>query len=301
MNAAPAYAPAPPPRRPRRGGRFGCWLLLFFALMAPVFLCGVALLIYLIIPPAPLDIVVLGLDARPGEGFGTRTDSIMLLGVNPARIQVSMLSVPRDLFVDVPGYGLQRINTVNALGEQQTEGGGPQLLASAITQDFGINVDRYARLNFDSFVQLVDAVGGITIDVDRAIVDNLYPLPDGGTTSIRFDPGAQVMNGERALMYARTRHGDDDYARADRQQQVLLALSRKLINPVYWPAAVGILTRSVDTNITVGDMFAIAPTVLLNAGRFDRLVIDRSYITSREGVAVPDFAQLQPWINERYD
>jgi LCP family protein required for cell wall assembly len=269
--------------------------------MTPVFLCGMCLLVYLVIPPAPLDILVLGLDARPGEGFTTRTDSIMVLGVNPARIQVSMLSVPRDLFIDVPGYGLERINTVNVLGEQQERGSGPALLASAFEQDFGIRVDRYARLNFDSFVQLIDAVGGITIDVDRTIVDTLYPLPDGGTTSIRFDPGTQVMDGERALIYARTRHSDDDYARADRQQQVLLALSRKLINPIYWLPAIGILTRSVDTNITIGDAFTIAPTVLLNAGRFDRLVIDRSYITSRDGVAVPDFAQLQPWIEERFD
>ncbi len=300
MNSGLPNAPAHARRRKRSGG-WGCWLILFAAIMTPIFLCGISLLIYLVIPPAPLDILVLGLDARPGEGFSTRTDSIILIGVEPARIQVSMLSVPRDLFITVPGYGLQRINTVNVLGEQERQGGGPALLSSAIAQDFGINVDRYARLNFDSFVQLIDAVGGITVEVDRAVVDNLYPLPDGGTTSIRFDPGTQVMDGERALIYARTRHGDDDYARANRQQQVIQALSSKLINPVNWLPAVGILTRSVDTDLTLGDVFTIAPAVLLNAGRFDRLVIDRDYITSRDGAAVPDFAQLQPWIEERFD
>jgi anionic cell wall polymer biosynthesis LytR-Cps2A-Psr (LCP) family protein len=103
------------------------------------------------------------------------------------------------------------------------------------------------------------------------------------------------------LIYARTRHGDDDYARADRQQQVILALSGKLINPVYWPSAVATLTRSVDTNMTLVDMMSIAPTVLLNAGRFETLVINRDWITSRDGVAVPNFSALQPWIEERFD
>jgi LCP family protein required for cell wall assembly len=248
-----------------------------------------------------MDLLIMGVDARSGEGYLTRTDSIMLLGVNPAQLQVSLLSIPRDLFVDVPGYGLQRINTVNVLGEQDAEGTGPSLLASAITNDFGIQVDRYARLNFDAFVQLVDAVGGISIDVPRTIIDYEYPTPDGGTMVVQFDPGMQTMDGERALIYARTRHTDDDYARAARQQQVILALSSRLINPVRWPAAVNILTRSVDTNMTLGDFLSLAPTVLVNAGRFDQLVIDRSLIASRDGVAVPNFTALQPWIEDRFD
>lgn len=276
-------------------------MALFFLFITPVFLCGLAFVFYLVFPPAPMDILILGLDARPGEGFATRTDSIILLGVDPGRVRVSMLSIPRDLFIDVPGYGLQRINTVNAIGEQAQPGSGPALLSSGIEQDFGIGVDRYIRLNFDGFVQLVDAVGGITIEVERTIVDNAYPLPDGSTTSIRFDPGMQVMDGETALIYARTRHSDDDYARAGRQQQVIMALSRKLINPLYLPGALAALTRSVDTNMTLFDMVSVTPTILFNAGRFDNLVINRDWITSRDGVAVPNFAALQPWIDERFD
>ena len=300
MNVAPPYPYAPPPqRRPRKG--WGCWMVAFLVVMIPVFLCGMALVVYLVFPPAPLDVLIMGVDARSGEGYLTRTDSIMLLGVNPSRLQVSLLSIPRDLFIDVPGYGLQRINTVNVLGEQDAAGTGPSLLASAISNDFGIGVDRYARLNFDAFVQLVDAVGGISIDVPRAIVDYEYPTPDGGTMVVQFDPGAQAMDGARALMYARTRHADDDYARAARQQQVILALSSRLINPVYWPAAINILTRSVDTNMMLGDFLSLAPTLLVNAGRFDQLVVDRSLIASRDGVAVPNFAALQPWIEDRFD
>src|SRR5690606_14746198 len=289
-----------PPRRPARKG-LGCWMALFFLFITPVFLCGLAFVFYLVFPPAPMDILILGLDARPGEGFATRTDSIIPLGVDPGRVRVSMLSIPRALFIAVPGYGLQPIHTVNATGERAQSRSGPALLSSRTEPDFGIGIDRYIRLNFDGFVQLVDAVGGITIEVERTIVDNAYPLPDGGTTSIRFDPGTQVMDGETALIYARTRHSDDDYARAGRQQQVIMALSRKLINPLYLPGALAALTRSVDTNMTLFDMVSVTPTILFNAGRFDNLVINRDWITSRDGVAVPNFAALQPWIDERFD
>jgi LCP family protein required for cell wall assembly len=266
-----------------------------------VFLCGLCALVYLVFPPAPLDVLILGLDARPGEGNLARTDSILLLGVNPSRLQSSLLSIPRDLFLDVPGYGLQRINTINVLGEMEAEGRGVPLMRESVASNFGINVDRFALLNFDGFVELINAIGGVTIDVERAIADDFYPTEDGGTIQIRFDPGVQHMDGERALIYARTRHGDDDYARAERQQQVIEAVALRLRNPANWPAAVAFLNRSVTTDLNLFDVFAIAPSIVLNAGRFERLVIDRAYITSRDGVAVPNYAALSPWIDERYD
>lgn len=277
-------------------------LLVFVLLMLPVFCCGLSFVAYLVVPPPPLDVLVLGLDAREGEGYLTRTDSIILVGIQPAQLRVSMLSVPRDLFIDVPGYGLQRINTVNVLGEMESQGYGPALLASSIENSFGISPDRYVRLNFQGFIDLVDAVGGITIDVERTIVDYAYPTPDGGTISIRFDPGVQHMDGERALMYARTRHADDDYRHAERQQQVLSALSLKLLNPVSWPAVFSVLNRSVDTDLSIIDMAIYAPTVILNAGRFERFVIDRDYISAApNGSPIPDYAKISPWIAERFD
>lgn len=285
--------------RQRLRRNWGC--ALFFALLVPVFLCGLCALVYLVFPPAPLDVLILGLDARPGEGNLARTDSILLMGINPSRLQSSLLSIPRDLFLDVPGYGLQRINTINVLGEMEGEGRGVPLVRESIAANFGVNVDRYALLNFEGFVELIDAVGGVMIDVERAITDDFYPTEDGGTIRVRFDPGLQHMDGERALIYARTRHADDDYARAGRQQQVIEAVALRLRNPANWPAAVAFLNRSVKTDLNLLDLVAIAPSIVLNAGRFERLVIDRSYITSRNGVAVPNYAALSPWIDEHYD
>lgn len=302
----------PPARRPvyvaprpakRRGGCLGRALLIaFILLMLPVFLCGLGFVTYLLLPPAPLDVLVLGVDAREGEGLLTRTDSIILVGLQPARLRVSMLSIPRDLFIDVPGYGAQRINTVNVLGEMAAAGRGPTLLSEAMQASFSVTPDRYIRLNFQGFQELVDAVGGVTIDVPNPVVDYAYPTADGGTTTIRFEPGMQHMDGERALIYARTRHSDDDYQRAARQQQVITALSYKLLNPLYWVPAAAVVTRSMDTNLTLWDMVTQAPTVILNAGRFEREVIDRDLISyGSDGTAFPNYAALAPWIQERFD
>ena len=286
-------------RRNRR--RLSLPLIFLVAFFTPIFCCGLTLLTYLVFPPAHVDVLILGVDGRGAEGFVSRTDSIMLLGINPSRLRTSILSFPRDLFIDVPGYGSQRINTVNVLGEQQKLGGGTELLMAAINQDFVVQVDRYARLDFQGFVELIDAVGGVTIDVERSIVDSSYPTEDGGVTTIQFDSGVQHMDGERALIYARTRHADDDYQRAGRQQQVVSALLGRMAIPVYWPAAISVLNRSLETNLTVIDMALLAPPVLLNIGRYERLVIDRDYVLGGAEGVVPNYKKIYPWLEGHFE
>ncbi|HEX2620078.1 MAG TPA: LCP family protein, partial [Phototrophicaceae bacterium] len=231
----------PMTRRSRRKQR-GCLPVVLIAgviLFTVCTLCSIAgLTAYLLFPPPPLNVVVLGVDARPGEGYFTRTDVIMLAGIQPGGLKESLLSIPRDLFIDVPGYGQQRINTINSLGEQNASGGGITLLQQAVEQDFDISTSRYVRLNFQGFVALIDAVGGVTIDVQQHIVDYNYPTVDGGTQMVEFQVGVQQMDGERALVYARTRHADDDYHRAARQQQVVSAVVGKLANPLNWSSAI---------------------------------------------------------------
>ncbi|MEM6283317.1 MAG: LCP family protein [Chloroflexota bacterium] len=291
----PMYRPQPRMNRRRRILR---WVLLF-----PFVACMACSFVYVIIPPPPTDILVLGVDARPGEGYVTRTDSIMLLGVQPRRMRVSLLSIPRDLFINVPGYGSQRINTVNVLGELEREGYGPELLSAGIENSFGIQPDKYARLNFDAFVQLVDAVGGVTINVPKDIVDYRYPTRNNGTQVVRFETGRQRMDGETALIYARTRHADDDYGRAERQQQVITALMRKLANPLNWGTAITVISLNVDTNMNPLEMALYAPPMLVSGatGTIDRLVIDRDYILPGGGGAVPNYEKLAPWLEPRFD
>lgn len=292
MNSAPTRPHLPHVRR-----RLNWRLVLLFTFLTPALLCMAVFVVYRIFPPPKTNILVLGVDSREGEGWLTRADSIMVVGVQPARLSIGLLSIPRDLFIDVPGYGLQRINTINLLGEMEAGGRGPVLTARSVEQSFGIEVDRYLRLDFNGFVRLIDAVGGVTVDVERAIVDTSYPTPDGGVMTVRFDPGVQTLNGEQALIYARTRYADDDYRRAERQQQIISSLMRKVINPVYWPTISRTLNEVIDTDLSVFDMPGLAISVILSNGAFDQLVIDRAYITTAaSGVAVPDYARLAAWL-----
>lgn len=300
----PARPPIPQPPPRRRRVRRGCsrWIFRgFIALILLMFACGASLILYLVFSPPQTDILVMGLDAREGEGAVTRTDSIMLVGVDPYRMRVSLLSIPRDLFIDVPNYGMQRINTINVLAEMDEAGTGPDLLAESIARNFNIQPDRYVRLNFAAFVALVDGIGGIDIYVERVIEDPTFPTADGGTQYVRFESGMQHMNGERALIYARTRHGDDDYARAARQQQVVSAVAAKAAQPQNWGVVMRVLNENVETNLSAWDMLMMAPPVMLSSGQFDQLVINRDYILPGPGYSVPNYEALNPWISDRFD
>lgn len=289
-------------RHLRRNTRYLPLLLIVLLFGIPAFCCIVTLTIYLILPFPHRDILIMGVDSREGEGWVTRADSIILAGVDPSSLGVALMSIPRDLSIDVPGYGLQRINTVNMLGEMEAAGNGPELLKAGIQQSFGVRPERYVRLDFNGFVRLIDAVGGITVDVPRPLIDYNYPTDDFGVMTVSFEAGLQHMDGERALIYARTRYADDDYRRAERQQQVVSALMGKLINPVYWPAVTLVLQGSVDTDLTLWDMLTLAPPVLVGGPRAQHLVIDRDTITATaEGVTIPDYAKIAPWLEAYFD
>lgn len=288
-------------RRPRRRRPRGCLVPGFIGLLMMMFACGACFIVSIVFPPASLDVLVLGLDSRNGEGVATRTDSIMLMAVQPGRLRVSLLSIPRDLFISVPGYGMQRINTINMLGEMEESGRGPTLVKESITESFSITMERFVRLDFAAFVGLINAVGGVDINVERLLVDTQYPTDDFGVQTVRFEQGWQHMDGERALIYARTRYSDDDYRRAERQQQVLSAFAVRLINPLTWPGVLSVLSTSIETDIGPFDVVMMVPSMLFSAGRFDQLVIDRDYISPGNGYSFPNYNALGPWINERFD
>ncbi len=285
--------------------RFGKRFLPFIALILALLTCGLPTLLcglYFVFAPPHTDIVVMGVDSRPGEGWMARADSIILVGIEPRRFGVTMMSIPRDLSIDVPGYGLQRINTVNMLGEMEAAGTGPDLLKAGITESFGVTPERYVRLDFNGFTSLIDAVGGVTIDVPNPLIDYSYPTEDGGVMTVEFAAGPQHMDGQRALIYARTRYADDDYRRSERQQQVVSALLGRLINPLYWPGAAAALAQAVDTDLTLWDLLTLAPPVVLGGARAESLVIDRDYITATaEGVTVPDYVKIAPWLETYFD
>ena len=283
--------------RSRFHGVPGCLLALLacFTLLA---------VIYMLFPPRPLNIVILGVDARPGEGYLTRTDTVMLMNITPGRLRVSLLSIPRDVFINVPGYGEQRINTINVLGEEETPGHGPALVKSSFKESFGVTVKNYVRLDFSGFVALVDAVGGVDIKVPKLIIDYEYPAPDNSIMTVRFDPGRQHMNGERALQYARTRSQDSDYERAGRQQQVVDAVIKKLADPrqiIHWPRIWKAIRSNTDSDLSTWDMVRFGPALVLGwPGRDQRVLQQEDLIGMKAGYWRPNYDRILPWIEKHF-
>lgn len=309
------YPPAPPtpPRRKRTRRRVGCLGCLFrLALAVTLFVVTFTALVaslYILFPPPRTNILMLGIDSRPGEGVATRADTIILATVDPRQPYVGMLSIPRDLYINIPGYGFQRINAAHVFAESNSPGTGPALVEQTIESNFGVPVDRFIRLDFQAFVAIVDAAGGVTIDVPFYFVDYEYPTPDYGTMVVEFQAGTQHMNGERALQYARIRHGSSDFQRAERQQQVIEALFRQLLSPANWwrwPAVYMAFSQYVDTDLTILDGIALGPALLwVGPGGIDRRILDSNMTTGRtteSGASVlePNWGQINPLLYEMF-
>lgn len=261
-------------------------------------MCGGSLLLYTADPPRAQTILIIGVDTRANSAEPisiARTDSLMLMRVDPANKRIALLSIPRDLRFSTPNFGSLPINTVIRNAELNQAGTGLDELIATLENALRIQIDHYVRVDFATFVEIVDAVGGVDIDVPKAIVDNAYPTDNGGTMRVVFDAGEQHMDGATALIYARTRHADDDYQRAGRQQQVLNATLHKMINPVHSWRAWRVLERETQTDLTTGQLLGLAPGLLLYQGHLEQLVINRDLIIIDGDTAVPDLNKIRPW------
>jgi len=176
------------------------------------------------------NILVMGIDRRPGEPFISRTDSMMLISIDPQGETASILSIPRDLYAMIPGYGRDRINTAFVYGSAGgNPAGGAALSMSTVEYNLGVPVDHYILVDFSTVIKSIDTLGGIDVVVPFDINDPTYPDMDYGYDPLFIPAGLQHMDGQTALKYARTRHVDNDFGRASRQQQVLLAARDKAL------------------------------------------------------------------------
>lgn len=183
---------------------------------------------------SPLDgearnILLLGSDRRPGESWQTRSDAIIVVRIEPARQRVALLSFPRDLIVNIPGYGYGRINAATVYGDLYPQlGGGSELARETVSELLDLTIHHVVRIDFNAFTTAIDAIGGINIVVEKELYDPRYPTMDYGYMVAHFLPGPQHMDGETALIYSRLRHVDSDYHRARRQQQVIQAIMQRV-------------------------------------------------------------------------
>lgn len=233
-----------------------------------------------------VTILLLGIDRRVGDNErGYRTDSVMVVSVDPVAKTAVMLSVPRDLWVEIPGYGNDRINQANYFGDiYQYPGGGPALAVKTIEHNLGVTIDYYLRVDFTTFEAFINALGGVDIDNPADINDPLYPNGSYGYDPFYLTAGRHTLNGYDALRYARTRHDDSDINRATRQQQVILAARDKALAQLpnllaQSPALYQTLQAGVQTNMSFEQMTALALLAPdIPRQNIQRAVIDYRYV-----------------------
>ena len=248
------------------------------------------------LPKGSITIMLLGSDKRPKSG-DYRTDTIILVNVNPnslagneARPSVTLLSIPRDLYVYIPGYQFQRINVADEQGEfSHFPGGGAALLKQTIEYNLGLHVDYYARVDFGGFIKIVDTLGGIDVLANCPLEDIFPddPITENpavtGAISIK-KPGLAHLDGKHALWYARSRETTSDWDRSLRQQRTLRAMWNKANQlgliaklPELWND----LSATVKTDLKLGDILWLAGIgARLDGTRIKSHVLDGNLVYS---------------------
>lgn len=196
-----------------------------------------------------VNVVIMGSDERPNRP-GHRTDVLMIVSMNPGARTVTLLSIPRDLYVYIPGWKMDRVNVADAYG-------GPAMVADTILYNFGIPVHHWVRLNFSGFTRIVDTLGGIDVQITGYISDEC------GGRIYTYQPGTvRRMDGFTALCYVRMRRTSGDIDRLRRQQEVMLAIFRKAISLdglARVPELYGTLSRMVQTDIGLEQALPLIP------------------------------------------
>jgi polyisoprenyl-teichoic acid--peptidoglycan teichoic acid transferase len=196
-----------------------------------------------------INIMLLGVDSRDQDGDVGRSDTIIIVTIDPKTNEVGMMSIPRDLQVEIPGLGLEKINAAYAQG-------GRDLTRAVVEYHFDIPIHYWAEVDFVGFINIVDIAGGVVVDNPALIKDDNYEW-----TRVYFPTGLQHMNGETALRYVRTRYDDNDFARGMRQQQVLVALRQQGVRLNLITRARELLEEVEDsfrTNLTFRQSLALA-------------------------------------------
>ncbi|MBV9577551.1 MAG: LCP family protein [Chloroflexi bacterium] len=286
----PPDAAADRAERPRGGAFVG-----FFAriILLGLIVIGGIVAVSLLVTPVRESVLIMGSDARPDElqrGEVGRTDTLEVFVADRGMPRLAMVSVPRDLWVTIPGYGQERINAAY-------EFGGAQTAKQTVSNVLGQPIDRYLLVGLQGVRDVVNAVGGIDITVPQAIHDDAYPTDDYGYQVVDIPAGRQHMDGDTALEYARTRHQDSDFARSARQQQIMVAVRNAMLNPLNWPripAVVAAVSTSIKTDMSPLDAVAIGAAMLRSPGDPDHLVIDTSLATEVTGADGAYLLQAKP-------
>lgn len=248
-----------------------------------------------------VNILLLGIGGEGHEG-AFLTDTIMLASYKPSTKQVALLSIPRDLVVNLKQYGWRKINSANAFGEVSNPGKGPEKTASVVSDITGQSVDYYVRVDFSGFKKLIDQFGGVDINVESTLEDYKYPIEgnellypiEDRYEHLLIEKGLRHLDGATALKYARSRHGTggegSDFARSRRQQQIMLAFKEKLLKykNLLQPNRVKALLNAYQENVVTNMDFWEMAKMGLILKDFDKSnIINRVLDDSPNGPLMP--------------
>ncbi len=205
--------------------------------------------------------LILGTDRRGGGG-GWRTDTVMILGLDRSLNRAAVFSIPRDLYVQIPEYGWGRINQVDYLGEQRNGfGGGPQLISQVLSNTLGISTNHWVRLQMDGFVDIVNAVGGVTVHLDCPFYEPILNTTTNAWSYFVLPAGDVKLDGESAYWFVRLRYRESDIGRGRRQRQFLWALRDQILNtnlvtrfPELWSA----FQNSISSDMSLPQLIELA-------------------------------------------
>lgn len=245
------------------------------------------------------NLLLIGLDARPGEQTG-RSDTMIIVTLDPDGNTIKLVSIMRDLYVEIPGHKNNRINAAYVFG-------GPELLMETIEANFGIHIDNYIAVDFSMLGTLIDAIGGLTLTVENeyymkrinaVIKEDNKVLGIDVNDQLLTEPGEQLMTGKQAQAYARYRYGtsDGDFGRTARQREVITRIFEKLsgMTVIELMSLVVENSSNIYTNISVSDLASFAPVLVsMRDAQIEemRLPIDGGYTSktiSGMSVLVPD-------------
>jgi polyisoprenyl-teichoic acid--peptidoglycan teichoic acid transferase len=295
----------PPPSQPpslrdqrhqqRRKQNFtlGCGLVVALVVILTICLAS-SYVAAMFIAPVNSNILVIGIDRVPEGTVAGRTDTNILVRANAAKPSVSTLSIPRDLWVKIPGYGENRINTAHFFAEAAKPGSGPANAMLAIEQNFGIKVPYYVRVRLEGVPGLIDAMGGVTVDL---------PKDMGGLTA-----GKHHLNGTQSLAFIRDRKGTDDFFRMADGEFFIKAAAQQLLNPLTWPRLPLIYAafqKTVDSNLSLLQLANIGVTVLrVGPANIDSNVLPREDTTpttiNGAQVLLPRWDLIHPLVDKLF-
>jgi LCP family protein required for cell wall assembly len=233
------------------------------------------------------------------------TQSMILLRVDPESKRATMLSIPRDLWVPIPGHGTGKISTAYQLG-------GPQLAVRVVQDNFHVTIDDYVWIGLNGLVNLIDRIGGVDVVVTNPVLDDFYPS-DLNTHDpyayyrVAVLPGAVHLDGVHALQYARSRHGDlrGDFARSERQQQLLLAIKDAHLNAADLPFLASAFSGEIKTSIGLDRMRQLMGLASQFGGpNIDRVVLVPPYTSEtmigNQDVVVPSWQLILPLVHKTF-